>query len=63
MSASRFALNGLRLVNKAVLSESEALNYNFFFYLNSVFSAFTVLFITTIINNWDPLSYSPFNNV
>lgn len=62
MSASRFALNGLRLVNKAVLSESEALNYNLF-YLNSVFSAFTVLFITMIINNWDPLSYSPFNNV
>lgn len=62
MSASRFALNGLRLVNKAVLSESEALNYKFF-YLNSVFSAFTVLFITMIINNWDPLSYSPFNNV
>lgn len=62
MSASRFALNGLRLVNKAVLSESEALNYNFF-YLNTVFSAFTVLFITMIINNWDPLSYSPFNNV
>lgn len=62
MSASRFALNGLRLVNKAVLSESEALNY-IFFYLNSVFSAFTVLFITMIINNWDPLSYSPFNNV
>lgn len=62
MSASRFALNGLRLVNKAVLSESEALNY-IFFNLNSVFSAFTVLFITMIINNWDPLSYSPFNNV
>lgn len=63
MSASRFALNGLRLVNKAVLSDSKALNYFFFLNLNSVFSAFTVLFITMIINNWDPLNYSPFNNV